>query len=69
MKNWFKDNKVLAYGIGVVVGIIVVLIILAKFWLYAIVGVVCLGVGYYFGRRHKKERENKTKGKERTGFL
>ncbi len=67
--NWFKDNKTLAYGIGAVVGLIVVLIILAKFWLYAIVAVVCLGVGYYFGRRHKKESLTKIDSKERTGFL
>ncbi|NOQ73684.1 MAG: hypothetical protein GQ574_16880 [Crocinitomix sp.] len=69
MKDWFKDNKMLAYAIIGVVGIVVVLIILAKFWSHAIVAAICLGVGYYFGRRHKKESEKKTQGKERTGFL
>ncbi|MFT5823708.1 MAG: hypothetical protein ACI8ZM_004970 [Crocinitomix sp.] len=69
MKNWFKDNKLLAYGIIALVAIVVVLIILAKFWSHAIVAAVCLGIGYYFGRRHKKANEKKTQGKERTGFL
>ncbi len=64
--DWFKDNKTLAYTIAAAVGIVIFLIFLAKFWSYAIVGVCCLGVGYYYGRRHKNEskrldeKENKT---------
>lgn len=70
MKTWFKNNKMLAYGIITVVTIVVVLIILAKFWSYAIVATICLGAGYYFGRRHKKESENKAGMKgDRKGFL
>ena len=70
MGDWFKDNKTLAYGIGAVVALIVVSIILAKFWIYVIVATLCIGVGYYFGRRHKKESNAKAyKNEERTGFL
>lgn len=68
IKEWYNENKMLAYAIIGVVGILVTLIILAKFWSHAIVAVVCLGVGYYYGRRNKKEKESK-RINNREGFL
>jgi len=68
IKEWFNDNKFLAYTIIGIVGILVTLIILAKFWSHAIVAVICLGVGFYYGRRNKKEGETK-KIENREGFL
>ena len=67
--TWIKENKRLAYTIGGVVAVVVILILLAKFWVYSIVGVVCLGIGYYYGRvgfPFKKKAINKN---DRQGFL
>lgn len=64
--EWTKEKKRTAYIIAACILILFVVLLMLKFWVVSLVGIVCFGLGYYFGRESMAP-EDRTKN--RKGFL
>ncbi|MDA7803091.1 hypothetical protein N8987_00760 [Crocinitomix sp.] len=49
--EWTKENKRNAYLIGGAIIVLFVVLLMLKFWMVSLAGIVCFVLGYYFGRK------------------